>query len=102
MQLDQFGSAFYSNGSPGSGYGRLDYGRVWTNGSISCSIDPNYGTYCSNNDGGYFRIRLQDITMKRPGFRAGFFRVRKDSRHAQEDRSGTEGSCGAAGGRAPG
>lgn len=65
VALDQYGAAYYTGGSPGAGYGRLDYGRTWSHGTISCSIDPDFGTYCANQDlgQGWFRIRLQDLDV---------------------------------------
>jgi hypothetical protein len=45
----------------GSGYDTLVYGRVWTYGSISCTIDYTAGTSCTNSTGDAFQIRKQDL-----------------------------------------
>ena len=62
IAIDQSGSAYYAQGSPGSGYGVLQYGQVWSNGGISCAIDQSLGTVCSNG-GWAFRIRAQDLDI---------------------------------------
>lgn len=62
VAIDQSGSAYYAQGSPGSGYGVLQYGQVWSSGGISCAIDRDLGTVCSNG-GWAFRIRAQDLDI---------------------------------------
>lgn len=46
----------------GSGFDTLVYGRTWSYGAITCSIDYTVGTVCVNSTGDGFQIRKQDLS----------------------------------------